>query len=280
MKSKHLISGQSFIGCILVALVAGCATPAARLNKAIRTNDYEAVARQLSTGIDINASGNLYSTPLITAIHYQNRDIVKLLLENGADPNKADREALEPLKEAVKLKDYEIVRLLLNGGADPTQGECDALYVAIETIADDVMVKLLVNNGADLHKKHVYDVLTYKEAQDTFAELQPHTGQAAELSSSIVMTGSALFVAVSKGYNDIAEVLLERGADIDEIDNYGRTPLMIAVIYNQKNTAKLLLNYKPDLSLKNQAENALHYAIEHKSDDIADMLKNVIEKTI
>lgn len=280
MKNNYPIAGQPFICCFLILLVSGCATPGARLNKAIRTNHYEAVAQQLSTNIDINASGNLYSTPLITAIHYQNRDIIKLLLANGADPNKADREALEPLKEAIKLKDYEIVRLLLNSGADPAQGECDALYVAIENIADDVMVNILVNNGADLHKKHVYDVLTYQEAQDTFAELPPRPNQDADLSPPIVMSGSALFVAVSKGYSDIARVLLERGADIDEIDTHGRTPLMIAVIYNQMDTAKLLLNYGPDLSLRDQAKNALKYAIEHKSDDMADLLKNAMKKTI
>jgi len=277
MKNNWISSIQHLICLLLIALIAGCASPGARLNKAIRTNDYDAVVQQITEGVDINNPGELYSTPLITAIHHQYKNIARLLLDNGADPDKSDKEGLEPLKEAVKLQDYEMVRLLLNSGANPAQGECDALYVAIETIADHVMVNLLADNGGDLHKKHVYDVLTYKEALDSFVELPPSSKQPADLPHSVVMSGSALFVAISKGYNDIAKVLIEHGSDINELDTYGRTLLMIAVINNHKDTTKLLLDYKPDLSLKNQAENALQYASEHESDDIADILKKALE---
>lgn len=263
---------------ILAMLVNGCATPGGSLNKAIRTNNYDAVLYQLSSGIDINDSGDLYSTPLITAIHYQRKNIVKLLLENGANPNKADRESREPLKEAVKLKDYDTVRLLLNSGADPTQGVCDALYVAIDTIADHAMVKLLADNGGDLHKKHTYDVVKFNKARDSFVELPSRSNLSADLSSSIVIEGSILFVAISKGYYDIAKVLLESGADINELDTHGRTPLIISVLNNQKESTRLLLDYKPDLLLKNQAKNALQYAVKHKSVDIADMLEAIIRE--
>jgi len=273
MKNKYLFYIRALIYFISFVLLAACATPGARLNKAIRTNNHEAVIHELSSGIDINNSGRLYSTPLITAIHYQNKDIARLLIENGADPNKADSEYLEPLKEAVKLKDYAIVRLLIDRGANPAQGECDALYVAVDTIADHTMVKLLAGYGADLHKKHTYDAVSYGEAHGLFVEIPSDANLSGEFSSSIIISGNVLFVAVNKGYYDIVKVLLENGADINESDTHGRTPLMIAAINNKKDIIKLLLDFDPDLLYKNQGKNALHYAIKHGANDVADILK-------
>lgn len=277
MKNRQFISTALLIGVLSIILFTGCTTPASRLNKSIRMNDYEAVTRQLSTRIDINGSGKLYSTPLITAIQQKNDNIVRLLLDNGADPNKADRDSLEPLKEAVRLRQYDIVRSLLGAGADPSQGACDALYVAVETVADNLMVNLLVGHGGDLNKKHTYDVVKFRDAADVFINIPPNTNPVTDPSDTIVVSGSILFVAVNKNYIDITRTLLDSGADVNELDTQGRTPLLIAVINDQKEIIRLLLSHKPDLAINNQGKNALQYAISHNSTDIVGMLKKAIE---
>ena len=261
---------------LLIVILSGCTVPVASLNRAIRTNDLEAVNQQISADIDLNRYGHLYSTPLITAVQHQNQVIAKLLLDKGADPNFSDSEDREPLKEAVKLHDYEMVQLLLNGGADPAQGKCDALYTAIEITHDEKMVALLVNNGGDLHKLHAYDAVDYNDAAELFVELPSRTTP--PISSSVIISGNVLFVAINKGYYNIAKVLLESGADVNEPDNTGRTPLLIAVINREKDITRLLLDdYMPDLSNKHQAEHALQYAQRHNLVEIADMLRHAMD---
>ena len=262
--------------CLLIMVLSGCAVPVSSLNRAIRTNDIAAVKQQVSSGTDLNRFGHLNSTPLITAVQQQNEDIARLLLVNNADPNLSDSEDREPLKEAVKLRDYAMVQLLLKEGADPAQGKCDALYTAIEITHDDKMVELLVNNGGDLHKLHAYDAVDYKDATELFVELPSRI--APSISSSVVISGNVLFVAINKGYLDIVRVLLQQGADVNETDSTGRSPLLVAVINKEKDITRLLLdNYTPDLSSNHQAEYALQYAQSHNLDEIADMLRYAME---
>lgn len=276
MKIYRLIASCIAFISISLAALSGCTVPAASLNKAIRTNNLDAAQQQISAGIDLNKYGQLYSTPLITAVHHHNAKMVKLLLDNGADPNMSDREDREPLKEAVRLRDYGMVKLLLNDGADPAQGRCDALYTAIEITHDDKMVELLVQNGGDLQKLHAYDAVDYKNAADLFVELP--SSNTATLSPSVVISGNVLFVAINKGYYNITRVLLESGVNVNEVDSNGRTPLIIAVLNNQKDITRLLLDeYTPDLSSNNQGENALQYAKRHHLDDIVNMLNRAIK---
>ena len=276
MKIYRLMSSRTAFLSISLAALFGCTVPGASLNKAIRTNNLGAVQQQISAGIDLNSYGQLYSTPLITAVHHHNTRVVKLLMDNGADPNMSDRDDREPLKEAVRLRDYGMVKLLLNGGADPAQGKCDALYTAIEITHDDKMVELLVQNGGDLQKLHAYDAVAYKDAADLFVELP--TRNTATMSSSVVISGNVLFVAINKGYYDISRVLLESGVDVNEVDSNGRTPLILAVINNQKAITRLLLDeYTPDLSSNNQGVNALEYAKRHHLNDIVNMLNRAIK---
>lgn len=54
---------------------------------------------------------------------------------------------------------------------------------------------------------------------------------------------TALFVAASKGYTRIVQLLLEAGADIDARDNNGVTPLMAAVTHAQDDTVRFLLEH-------------------------------------
>lgn len=53
------------------------------------------------------------------------------------------------------------------------------------------------------------------------------------------------------GHNDVVELLLERGANIDETDNAGDTPLMIAAKYGRLSTALLLMNRGANIHHKN-----------------------------
>jgi ankyrin repeat protein len=73
-------------------------------------------------GADINApdrNGNQW-TPLMHAIHKQQRKSVDVLLELGANPNTAGGNGWTALIMASGYGDAKTVRLLLENGADPT----------------------------------------------------------------------------------------------------------------------------------------------------------------
>lgn len=64
---------------------------------------------------------------------------------------------------------------------------------------------------------------------------------------------SYLHIAVQEGRNRIVAALLERGAEVDIRDQFGKTPLMVAVFsykHNGRSCIDLLLEYGADRSLQ------------------------------
>ena len=77
--------------------------------------------------------------------------------------------------------------------------------------------------------------------------------------------------------NDINKVksLLERGAHVDMPNKDGFTPLITAALYNNLNMVKILLEYKADANAEDkQGGTPLAYAIMHKNLDIVTELLN------
>ena len=88
---------------------------------------------------------------------------------------------------------------------------------------------------------------------------------------------SALMTAVCKRYGEkvMAELLLERGANVDLQRNDGKSALMVAVIYpsDRKGVAKLLLERGADVDLQDtEGMTALSLAIERKKKDMTALL--------
>jgi len=59
---------------------------------------------------------------------------------------------------------------------------------------------------------------------------------------------TALHTSAEHNSSLVAEVLLERGADVNHVDNTGRTPLHVAAINNSLATANVLLEWGADVS--------------------------------
>ena len=76
--------------------------------------------------------------------------------------------------------------------------------------------------------------------------------------------------------NYILPILIKYGANINEKDNYGMTPLMIACKSNQTEVVNCLITFEVDVNKKNNCGNtALHYAAENLN---TDMVKALIKK--
>lgn len=161
-------------------IVCGCATAAARLEVpapwdsfrvgnayrifenqevadlaiAAAKGDVEQMARLVSDGVDINASGEYGQTPLFWAFYAHNKNGFAFLLKHGADPNARDENGDGMIHLAAADEDPTYLRLALDHGGDPNLRDTRGIFPtpifrAIEPIKNDNL-KLLIDRGANV----------------------------------------------------------------------------------------------------------------------------------
>jgi hypothetical protein len=80
-------------------------------------------------------------------------------------------------------------------------------------------------------------------------------------SETRITSYTALHAAAIHGCNEVVDLLVERKADINAVDNFGRTPLIWAIVYRRVEMVKKLLSAKAIVwLLDGYDETALNYA--------------------
>jgi ankyrin repeat protein len=205
-----------------------------RLIAAICTEDIQQVKSLLDKGAQVNTQEEDGITPLAVAVIYGNAEIIQLLVHNGAAFNDATYYLLymaqqfgytyimpllktymraeriskfkqsvladgnhDRLIEAICSENLERVEALLATGVDvnaPNDNNLTPLQVAIGC-ENQEMVTLLLHKGADIH-------------------------------AGLVLLRT---IQMQMGDIQLVKILLEHGADVNEVDEYNVTPLMYAV---------------------------------------------------
>jgi len=144
----------------------------------------------------------------------------KLLLRHGADVNGGPEATKSPLAVSIEVRDWELMQLLLNSGCDVNARypgyHGSALHEAIDLRAVPV-VKELINRGADVNLRAGFWGTPLAEAimngdEQLFNILLEH-GAEIDPSPPYGYWGTPLQVAISKDYYNIAHTLLDRGAN-------------------------------------------------------------------
>lgn len=95
--------------------------PEMPLSAAVVTGNLEAVRQHIEAGTDINEKDPLSgSTPLITAITFDKKDIAQNLIDAGADLSIKNNDGSTALHVAAFFCKVEAVQMLLDAGADKT----------------------------------------------------------------------------------------------------------------------------------------------------------------
>lgn len=85
---------------------------------------------------------------------------------------------------------------------------------------------------------------------------------------------AGLLKAAEAGKLDDVTALLEKGADIDTTDDFGRTPLMMSALGGHTRIAKVLIDAGADIgAAAKYGQTALQFAEEQGNSDIAGMLR-------
>ncbi|MDB6096725.1 MAG: ankyrin repeat and protein 1 isoform [Francisellaceae bacterium] len=190
--------------------------------------------------------------PLMIAIEKRNKEIVELLVQKGAEVNHIYNNRFYLREDRLSIYSSEFVSFPLGSTINsPTKRE--KVYYDLES-ATPLMLAC--------HLPEIVDILLKNGADCNLSNLEGIT---------------ALFQAACQGHYESAKLLLNKGANINQLDpsSGGITPLMAATQYNQTQLVKLFLERQADLNLKDSGGfTALMIAICYGNKESAILLLN------
>ncbi len=202
-------------------------------------------------GADVNSRDNNRVTPLQSAASVGNRAIVEWLLANKADVNAADSGGWTPLTAAIRFGKLDIARMLLAHGAD-VEGQTGGshqrpMFIAVQGNWPEG-IKLLLEHHADVN-----------------ATCGDGTGQ------NPAMT--PLTLAANAKLDEVAHLLIDAKADVNQRVSSGRTALMFAVERTDAGLINLLLDHHADPNIAAEhGETPLLLAVQNNLPGIAEAL--------
>lgn len=173
-----------------------------QLVSAATEGDIETVLELLEGGADINATNNQGVTAVMAATQKNNIDTVKILIEQGADIDIRNNNMDNVLLYAGAEGLLEIVKLAIQAGADTTitnRFGGTALIPASDRGHVDIVKELLTNSDTDVNHLNNLHWTALLEA---------------------VILGDG-----KENYQEIVQLLVEHGADVNISDRDGVTPL-------------------------------------------------------
>lgn len=228
---------------------------------------------------DVNAIKKAYSALEWAAFHGLS-EVASFLIEKGADVKKGEPLFLTVRNIGNSAEREEIVRMLIDNGVDVTKKDADGRTA--EDYAKNrhpEIAKLLAKEAKKVEDEaKKADEAPKKDAAksntDT-APTQPQSGgkvgisdlekacrardlakirkvATSELINSKTSNGfTVLMIAAFKGYNDVTELLIQKGAEIDmKDDSHGRTALMLAALGGHADIVRTLIKAGADVNMR------------------------------
>ena len=213
----------------------------AQLMEAIDNNNLESVRTMISRGADINYRGQHGETPLIKSMMCEDTRICSFLLESGANPNLVTMNGYSPLVFACLQNNYEYVRMLLGYNADINQRTHEG------------WTPLII---ASTNSSVFYDHLDHPFFKSLMDILSKYGHYRQENDPTIIVS-----------------LLLQSGANPNDANIFGTTPLMAASSMANFKIIKSLLDHKADIDLQDtEGKTALMYAVITTIEELIDSL--------
>ncbi|KAL8603834.1 hypothetical protein ACOMHN_049653 [Nucella lapillus] len=218
-------------------------------------------------------------TPLHSTVSKKgNIEILKLLInKHGADINIFDKSQKSVLYRSCSTGDVDMVDFLLQKGAQ-TQTASHPIFPAIEGEYCHI-VKKLIQQGVSVNvTSKAFNTPLHcackRLAKKSFEIVKMLLDMGANVNATNKACGTPLNVAASrKGSKDVVEMLLAKGAELENRSTLNMTPLVQAVCYSDREVVELLLSRGANTnSLSNFLFTPLHHAIVHQKLDLVELL--------
>lgn len=219
------------------------------LHLAIAANaDQKIIAKIIDTKRSlINEQNALGNTPLHLAINLKNEFIISYLLIRNAEANIENKQQELPLILAIKTDQTNVVESLINK-YEFTQELCQkALGLAVKNKKTD-MLELLIPYIGPKHTREIGTQILQKNHVDNqqkkaLLNLSEETYESANFINAIAQIQrkdeNNIFKAIHDNrVKDIQDIM---GADVNITNEWGFTPLMLAVILKRENLVEELL---------------------------------------
>ncbi|MCY4633512.1 MAG: ankyrin repeat domain-containing protein [Acidobacteria bacterium] len=222
---------------------------ATALHWAVHRDLPELVRLLLDSGADVSAANRYGVQPIALAATNGSAAVLRRLLDAGADPNAAMPGGETALMTAARAGPPDAVRVLLAAGADPNArddlgGQTAVMWAAARNNAPAVHV--LAELGADLHLRTAGP--PPPPSRSYFRSPEP-------------TSFTALLFAVRAGAIDAVRALLDAGADVDDRLSDGQSALVVAAANAHWELADYLLDRGADPNLAGAGWNALHQTV-------------------
>jgi uncharacterized protein len=210
----------------------------------------------LDAGAQVSAVNDYGATAMAEAATAGDAPIVGLLLKAGADANGANAEGETALMSVARTGNVQAAKLLIDAGADVNAVEAwggqSALMWAAAQLQPD-MIDLLLAAGAEVDARGAvrdwqrritaegrpkdmnhggFTPLLYAARGGCLACVKRLLAGGADINLPDPEAVTPLILAVTTFHFDVADYLVEAGADLDRWDLFGRTALYAAVDMN------------------------------------------------
>lgn len=218
------------------------------LHKACRNDNFDIIDLLLKLGCDVNARNNNLETPLHLAVQFRNAEASQKLLLEHANPNAFNKQKVAPLHIAASRGDVDILNLLLNYGAKLNISDYNGekpIHYAVKSGKIE-MIRHLLSSGASLvecddRKNTALHYACQKGDENIVAYILRH--MTITNFPNIYKETPMHLAAVYCTPTTIA-LLLEKGYDLDSINNNGNTPIDEARLNGNKINYDYLINAK------------------------------------
>ncbi len=232
-----------------VVLLAGCGKKphqeiGAELRWAAWNGDLGQVQTLIAKGIPVNTQNGTGRTPLHDAACNGHKEVVEILVRCGATIDAMDQKGRTPVTEAMENNRRAVVEYLVGQGA--AVNLCVAAY-----LGDAARVKGLIEAGADVNAKdsNTWTPLHYAASRGHLEVARVLITARADLnakgdSRSFVQefdSGTPLHLAVRGDHAELVGLLMDKGANPEVRDKYGRTPLERAIVNGRLALVRLLI---------------------------------------
>lgn len=220
---------------------------------AIRNTEYDIAEALLARKADPNTANEFSALPLTEAARQSDLRLVKMLLDAGAKVDSANLDGETALMVAIKGGNLEVVQALVDKGANVNNVEqfhqqTPLMYAASGNRPE--IVKLLLSKGADVKPHALFSdwpsqitseprwqfrstgglsALLYSARSGCYECVEMLIEAGANVNDPTPEAVTPLMIALDNSNNEVAKLLMEKGAKLDVWDWWGRTPLWIAV---------------------------------------------------